>query len=51
MDFVPENAKARVDKETKGLAKKADKKKAAAAAASDASAEVIHDLAEGEITK
>ena len=48
---VPENAKARVDKETKGLAKKADKKKAAAAAASDASAEVIHDLAEGEITK
>lgn len=48
---VPENAKARVDKETKGLAKKSDKKKAAAAAASDASAEVIHDLAEGEITK
>lgn len=49
---VPENAKARVDKETKGLSKKkADKKKAAAAAASDASAEVIHDLAEGEITK
>lgn len=48
---VPENAKARVDKETKGLAKKADKRKAAAAAASDASAEVIHDLAEGEITK
>lgn len=49
---VPENAKVRVDKETKGLAKKkADKKKAAAAAASDASAEVIHDLAEGEITK
>ena len=49
--IVPENAKARVDKETKGLAKKADKKKAATAAASDASAEVIHDLAEGEITK
>ena len=48
---VPENAKVRVDKETKGLAKKADKRKAAAAAASDASAEVIHDLAEGEITK
>lgn len=48
---VPENAKARVDKETKGLAKKADNKKAAAAAASDASAEVIHDLAEGEVAK
>lgn len=49
--IVPENAKARVDKETKGLAKKADKKKATAAASSDASAQVIHDLAEGEVTK
>lgn len=51
--IVPKNAEP--DRDTKGLSKAGRKKEAAAAtvksAASDASAEVIHDLAEGEITK
>lgn len=49
--IAPENAKP--DKETKGLAKKAADAAAgeAKAAASDASAQVIQDLAEGEVTK
>lgn len=51
--IVPKNAEP--DRDTKGLSKAGKKKEAAAAtvksAASDASAEVIHDLAEGEITK
>lgn len=49
--IVPENAKP--DKETKGLAKKAADAvvSEAKAAASDASAQVIQDLAEGEVTK
>ena len=49
--IVPKNAKP--DKETKGIAKKAADAAVseAKAAASDASAQVIHDLAEGEVTK
>lgn len=49
--IAPENAKP--DKETKGLAKKAADAVASEpkAAASDASAQVIQDLAEGEVTK
>lgn len=51
--IVPENAEP--DRDTKGLSKAGKKKEAAVAsakpAAGDASAQVIHDLAEGEVAK